>query len=504
MKKISMAVIALMMTLSASAQFYIYFSDGAVAKVDSISLQPIKYSITLNQTEVEMVYPSAMDLDATISPISNENLTIAWSSSNPEVASIDTSGWVVTKGLGTAIISATPNIEGVTPATCIVTVTNTSNTGTNRGADLSNVVIHDFSVTTENTYVDFTTLTDGAPNTRGSDFDGEHVLIVSRADKVTPTHHLLKVSDLLKGNINKIELSKEGIEGGTLVVSAGCLSHGHIYVCNMTTNLGNGEDLKVYHYASPEAAPEVWSWDGVLSVTEFGDTIFATSRLGDNISVNLDENGNGYAFFCGMESSAEKIYRVQITNFNQFSNPTEIILEEAFPYYGKVNQVDENRYLLTSHYMASTWLIDKDGNPLVDIYFQSTAAGLKPQTGVDPHVVKYNGGYYLIFASPYNNTKRLGVGPALYMIDITEGSQVDIQTALQNLSDILWEDEDGIWEPDYHYSLDVLDVEAEAHKTFTACTAQCNAAVVDGKLLVYAAAAGAGFAIIEFVPARSE
>ena len=77
MKKISMAVIALMMTLSASAQFYIYFSDGAVAKVDSISLQPIKYSITLNQTEVEMVYPSAMDLDATISPISNENLTIS-------------------------------------------------------------------------------------------------------------------------------------------------------------------------------------------------------------------------------------------------------------------------------------------------------------------------------------------------------------------------------------------------------------------------------------------
>ena len=33
-----MAVIAMMMTLSASAQFYIYFSDGTVAKVDSISL----------------------------------------------------------------------------------------------------------------------------------------------------------------------------------------------------------------------------------------------------------------------------------------------------------------------------------------------------------------------------------------------------------------------------------------------------------------------------------
>lgn len=38
MKKLFMAVIALMMTISASAQFYIYFSDGTVAKVDSISM----------------------------------------------------------------------------------------------------------------------------------------------------------------------------------------------------------------------------------------------------------------------------------------------------------------------------------------------------------------------------------------------------------------------------------------------------------------------------------
>ena len=38
MKKLFMAVIAMMMTISASAQFYIYFSDGTVAQVDSISM----------------------------------------------------------------------------------------------------------------------------------------------------------------------------------------------------------------------------------------------------------------------------------------------------------------------------------------------------------------------------------------------------------------------------------------------------------------------------------
>ena len=38
MKKLFVAVIALMMTISASAQFYIYCSDGNVIKVDSISM----------------------------------------------------------------------------------------------------------------------------------------------------------------------------------------------------------------------------------------------------------------------------------------------------------------------------------------------------------------------------------------------------------------------------------------------------------------------------------
>jgi uncharacterized protein (TIGR02145 family) len=44
MKKMFMAVIALMMTISASAQFYIYCSDGNVIKVDSISMMAPKDS----------------------------------------------------------------------------------------------------------------------------------------------------------------------------------------------------------------------------------------------------------------------------------------------------------------------------------------------------------------------------------------------------------------------------------------------------------------------------
>ena len=46
MKKFFMAVIAFMMTISASAQFYIYCSDGNVIKVDSISMVAPSYDET--------------------------------------------------------------------------------------------------------------------------------------------------------------------------------------------------------------------------------------------------------------------------------------------------------------------------------------------------------------------------------------------------------------------------------------------------------------------------
>ena len=363
------------------------------------------------------------------------------------------------------------------------------------GVDIAAAIVHDFSMATENVPAAFT-----AENTRGTDFDGEHVLVVSRNDDGSAYPHLYKVADLLADNAgNKIALNTTGVEGGTHVVSSGCLSRGHIYICNLTTNLGNGEDLKVYHYASPTATPEVWSWDGVLDIDRFGDTIKSVVRLGDNMSINLDESGNGYAFFCGQEVSAEKVYRVQITNFTQFSNPTEILLDVPFPYYGYINEVPEaGQYIFKSHYMAVIRLMDADGQLLMDdVELDATESGLNPRSGVDPHVIVFNRGRYLIFSTPYNNGKRIGAGPGLFVQDITDG--VDTKDALIKWSEMLY-DEEYLWEPTYHYSLDLT--EPEERKTVGAPAAQCNAAVVDGKLVVFTAANKAGFALIEFPPAR--
>ena len=363
------------------------------------------------------------------------------------------------------------------------------------GADIAAAVVHDFSVATGNAPAEF-----AAENTRGTDFDGEHVLVVSRNDDGSAFPHLYKVSDLLADNAgNKIALNTTGIEGGTHVVSSGSLNHGHIYICNLTTAISKDMPLKVYHYADANATPEVWSWDGVLSVTEEGDTIGAAPRLGDNISVNIDESGNGYAFFCGQEGSAEKVYRVQITNFNQFSNPTELIFDPPFPYYGYINEAPEaGQYVFKSHYVAVIRLMDADGTPLMeDVQLDATESGLNPRSGVDPHVIMFNRGRYLVFSTPYNNGKRIGAGPGLFLQDITDG--VDTKAALIKWSEMLY-DEEIFWEPTYHYSLD--PTEPDANKTVGACAAQCNAAEVDGKLVVFTAATKGGFALIEFPKAK--
>ena len=363
------------------------------------------------------------------------------------------------------------------------------------GADIASAVVHDFSVATGNAPVEF-----AAENTRGTDFDGEHVLVVSRNDDGTAFPHLYKVSDLLADNAgNKIALNTTGIEGGTHVVSSGSLNHGHIYICNLTTTLNAESPLKIYHYADATATPDVWSWDGVLGVDEFGDPVCAPARLGDNISVNIDESGNGYAFFCGQEGSAEKVYRVQITNFNQFSNPTELILDVPFPYYGYINEAPEaGQYVFKSHYMAVIRLMDANGTPLMeDVELDATESGLNPRSGVDPHVIMFNRGRYLVFSTPYNNGKRIGAGPGLFVQDITDG--IDTKAALIKWSEMLY-DVEIFWEPTYHYSLD--PTEPDANKTVGACAAQCNAAEVDGKLVVFTAATKAGFALIEFPKAK--
>ena len=357
------------------------------------------------------------------------------------------------------------------------------------GADFTAPIVHDFSGATGNIPSYFE-----GELVRGSDFDGEHVLIVSRDDATIPTPRLFKTVDLLADNAsNPIMLDVTGVEGGVHVVSAGRLTQGHVYICNLETAISAETPLKVYHYASPNAAPEVvLAWDGYINE----DYSYA-GRLGDNISIDLDESGNGYAFFCKQEPG-DKIYRWTVTGFTQFSDVMEIDLGAVCSYYGYVNKVEQGKYIFTSSYVPFVRLMNEDGVKLIDdIEFDWTENDARPNHGVDPRIITYNRGRYLMFTVSNSSGMHWNFGPILYVMDITDG--VDAAAALVKLQEAMY-DEEIPWEPTYGYSL--ASDPYEAHILASACSAQCNAAEVDGKLVVFTAAVNAGFALIEFPKAK--
>ena len=341
------------------------------------------------------------------------------------------------------------------------------------GADFTQAVVHDFSVATGNVYPDY-----AGEMTRGGDFDGQYVLVANRtAPKV------FRVEDLLTDNAsNPVMLNMTGVDVGTHPVSAGRLSHGHVYLCNLSVALSPLEPLRVYHYATPNAEPEVvLSWCGNIG----NDTIYK-GRLGDNISVNLDESGNGYAYFA-RQTEGDKIYRFTVRNFTDFSDPFEIKLDKPYNYYGYYNQVADNQYLFTTSYTAMLWLKDADGNDLTSVEFMKTEAGAQPMHGVDPRIITFNRSRYLLFTVANSRPNHWNFGPVLYLFDITDG--FDIPAALVKLQDAMMLE---TFEPTWEYMFDI-----DGKTSADACTAQTAAAEVDGKLVIFTAAANAGFALIE-------
>ena len=357
------------------------------------------------------------------------------------------------------------------------------------GADFSKAKVHAWDV---NTTV-YTDLAD--QNTRGGDMDENYVLIVNRAgDAANP--YLLRVDDLLNDNVaSKIQLAvpEDVVAGGTHIVSAGRLTQGHIYVCNLRTN--TDEKLRVYHWASPSAQPElVCEWDGT---TQSLEEPYA-GRIGDNISISLDASGNGYAYFSQQEG-AGMVFRFTVTGFSTFSNPVMIQMPAVANYYGMYNKVGENEYLFKSVFNPTMWLVDADGNRLYE-FLWDVSLSKDGRFSTDFRIIEFNRARYLMAS----NARRFKyyAPEAVNVWDISEG--MSNAAALKAMEDNRLvdpesedpEDPDFLdYEPVYHYGYSSGEESAVA-----ACVALCATVVKDGKLLIWTAAPTAGMALVE-IPA---
>ena len=68
--------------------------------------------------------------------------------------------------------------------------------------------------------------------------------------------------------------------------------------------------LKVYHYADANAAPDVWAWDGVLGIDEYGDTAWIGGSLYDTyMAIQADLEA-------GLKLVSDEYYSVPRYHFN--------------------------------------------------------------------------------------------------------------------------------------------------------------------------------------------
>lgn len=123
--------------------------NGVSAQCE-VTVNPVLVSsITLNETNAELIVGDNLQLQATIVPNNATDKSVTWSSTNEAVAVVDENGLVTAVGSGTCQVKATANDGSGKTASCLVTVeknnklTVTDMTQCSGGQGVLNVLLSD-------------------------------------------------------------------------------------------------------------------------------------------------------------------------------------------------------------------------------------------------------------------------------------------------------------------------------------------------------------------------
>lgn len=337
------------------------------------------------------------------------------------------------------------------------------------GADFDKPQIFDYSNNAMGNprYEDFT-----GQLTRWTGFDGQHVLIVART---ATGPHLLKVDDLRTNTINPIPLNLTGVTGGTYAYSSGAQINGHTYICNLSTSATSA--LKIYHWTDPSQPPTVI---GNFIPANFG---VVGGRYGDNMSVNLDENGNGFMYFGDNNGGAvniRDILRIRVTNYTTLSDPTSLSPHAGVTAWMTMTKVPNTGDYILTGYSAPIRLVNESA--ALSFALSNTAV---PLNGADARVFTFNQERYLIMTGA---ARAASDAVVLYVYDITQGSNT--KEALEMFN----ERADKSWV----FEFPLLGPSNGAPGTQSGFYISKDADGNDDKLTLFAASADAGFVLVDF------
>lgn len=309
--------------------------------------------------------------------------------------------------------------------------------------------------------------------TRGTGFDGEHVLIVTRAEGGS---HLLSVDDLRQNKVEPIPLNMTGVAGGTFPINVGAQVNGHTYIASLSGS--HASPFRIYHWTDPSAEPEVVA--DILT----GDIPDVGSRHGDNMSVNLDEDGNGYMYFG--DNAVTTILRLTVTGYTTISDPVVLANAPGSSFVMSFNQIGQSSNYLFTGYEAPLRVANESG--VISYQLNNDAIPLRSS---DARIVNFNGERYLITTTAARSGSDAVV---MYIYDITKGS--DAVEALKLFNERA--DKSAV----FQYSL--LGPTNAAPGTQTGWHITKDVEGKDETLTIYAASADAGFVIIDFPVKKSD
>ena len=487
---------------SGTANIKVKTSEGAKEKTCVVTVDILVTGVTL-RSGLSLVLtdpdPESETLTATVYPDEALVRGVTWAIEPATgVATLTDNGdgtaTVVASGEGTAVITVT-TVQGDFMATCNLTVSLPPDKPV--GADFTQAVVYNFSAGNGGTkFPEVFGTGNGFFGTGGAAAEGmaagarfvtmdlEHVFIAGR--ELLDPPFLLGLDDLKAGTVNPVRLNVDDVPAGGYKFGSGQMRNGHLYMNNMTLGV-TGTPFRIYHWDKTKATDDL----EIIGTFGAGGIEVPTTviRVGDNVSYNIDESGNGY-LFTPVNASAN-ILRVKITNFNETSDPVVIAIPEDRGPFATYQQVDgqPNEYLISGR-SAPTILADVDGN---GIYTMTSFAGTDNNAA---RVVNFNEARYLICMNSANVTNAAGtawgeINPAeasrhqkvITVYDITKGGTT--REALEEL-DAKGDEK----EPVYEFSLDSYPSDGCVSIEFVKDDA-------NKKLYIVGSGQQAGFAIIE-------
>ncbi len=268
------------------------------------------------------------------------------------------------------------------------------------GADFNQPTVYNFSG--DRLYPDYVSL-----STRCASFDGKYVLVVSRKTGSGP--HLLKFSDLKTGKIDPIMLDMTDVSGGTYTYNTGALANGHVYISSLSGS--QASPLKIYYWETPNSKPQTIANINVASIPGAG------VRHGDNISVNVDTNGNGFIFFG--DNASKTILRLTVSKHTTIGDPVVLPSNANVTGFMNVYRIENTDQYVWSGVRQAVTLTDES----LGVKYTMNKANLAAEA-IAARIFNFNSERYLIACTAGLGSASQAT-PALYVYNITKGGTVE-------------------------------------------------------------------------------